>query len=50
MCMVWDTVFALLYLNYTTGKPFMPQFEQNASHTLELLSIFERPEGVKQHA
>lgn len=50
MCMVWDTVFALLYLNYTTDKPFMPQFEQNASHTLELLSIFEQPEGEKQHA
>ena len=50
MCMVWDTVFSLLYLNYLADKPFMPQFEQNASHTLELLSIFERTEGVEQHA
>lgn len=50
MCIVWDAVFTLLYLNYTVDQPFMPQFEQNASHTLEMLSIFELLEGVQEHA
>lgn len=50
MMKVWNTVFALLYLNYTTEKPFLPQFEQNAANTLELLSIFKRRKGADEYA
>lgn len=50
MCMVWDAVFKLLYLNYKTDQEFLPQFEKNAAATLDVLDIFEPQEGADKNA
>lgn len=50
MCMAWDAVFKLLYLNYRTDQEFLPQFEKNVEATLELLSIFEPQKGAAENA
>ena len=41
---VWSAFMALMYLNYDMDQEFLPQFEENASHAMELLDIFEKRE------
>lgn len=35
--MMWNAIYALLYLNYDIEKEFMPQFEENAKNLLMLM-------------
>ena len=41
---VWSAFMALMYLNYDMDQEFLPQFEENAAHAMELLDIFEKGE------
>lgn len=38
--MVWNIIFSLLYVNYDTGKEFMPQFESAAEQLNALCRKF----------
>ena len=38
--MVWNIIFSLLYVNYDTGKEFMPQFEAAAEQLNALCRKF----------
>lgn len=50
MCLAWNAVLKLLYLDYNTDQEFLPQFEKNAAKTLEVLSIFDIEKGAEAHA
>lgn len=43
MNMAWTATFVTLYLDYDTGRDFMPQFEERVEKLTELLSILMVP-------
>ena len=45
--MMWNAIYALLYLNYYIEDDFMPQFEENSHELLKLMCIVSTGEEEK---
>lgn len=49
MMAAWMAAYAGLYLNYDTGKAFMPQFEENAHNVRSMLDEMENGKGGRKN-